>query len=200
VTVVSSRVVTIPNVLSLLRLLLIPVFLVLVIRGDYGYAVLTLAVSSITDFADGFIARRFDQVTRVGQLLDPIADRLFILSTLVGIAVSGIVPWWFVAVILAREALLVGLGVVLANHGYGPLPVHHLGKMATFCLLFGFPVLLLGAAFPQVSWLSSPLGWGVAIWGAFLYWWAGAVYALETVRLIRIPRVAGSASSDTVDG
>ena len=89
-TVVSTRVVTIPNVLSLLRLLLIPVFLVLVVRGDYGYAVLTLAVSSITDFADGFIARRFDQVTRVGQLLDPIADRLFILSTLLGIALSGI--------------------------------------------------------------------------------------------------------------
>lgn len=196
---VSSRIVTIPNVLTLLRLLLIPAFLVLVAVGEYGWALLTVVVSSLTDFLDGFVARRFGQVSRVGQLLDPAADRLFILSTLVGIAVAGIVPWWFVAIVVLRDVLLLALGVVLANLGHGPLPVHHLGKMGTFCLLFGFPVLLLGAAFPVLSPVSAPIGWGVAIWGAFLYWWAGWVYLRETLRLVPGSRLARRGGSVTLD-
>lgn len=195
---VSSRIVTIPNVLSLLRLLLIPVFLLQIAAGQLGLAVLTLAVSSLTDFADGFIARRFGQITRLGQLLDPAADRLYILTTLLGITWAGVVPWWFVLLILAREVLLMGLGVVLASNGYGPLPTHHLGKVSTFCLLFGFPVLLLGAAFPATALVAVPLGWATLIWGAFLYWWSGIVYASETFRVARIPRDATAPSSDTV--
>lgn len=198
-TVVSTRVATVPNALSLLRLVLIPVFVVLIIAEEYPLAVLALAVSSVTDFADGFIARRFGQVTRLGQLLDPAADRLFILSTLLGIAWAGVVPWWFVAVILAREVLLLGVGVLLARSGYGPLPVHHLGKVATFCLLFGFPVLLLGAAFPSTAPVASPIGWGAAIWGAWLYWWAGAAYALQAVRLVRADRSGGVGASANLE-
>lgn len=198
-TEVSSRIVTIPNVLSLARLLLIPVFLMLIAADELGWAVLVLAVSSLTDFADGYIARRFGQVTRLGQLLDPAADRLFILTTLLGITWAGILPWWFVLLILAREVLLIVLGLVLARHGFGPLPSHHLGKVATFCLLFGFPLLLLAAAFPVTAVVALPLGWAVLIWGAFLYWWAGAVYAVETVRVTRITGVATTPSSDTVE-
>ncbi|WBU38763.1 CDP-alcohol phosphatidyltransferase family protein [Homoserinibacter sp. YIM 151385] len=198
-TMVSSRVVTIPNLLSLLRLLLIPVFIVLMVTEQYGYAVLTLAVSSITDFADGYIARRFGQVTRLGQLLDPAADRLYILTTLLGITIAGIVPWWFPLVIIAREALLIGLGLVLARHGYGPLPVHSLGKMGTFCLLLGFPVVLLAAAFPAAAPIAAPIGWAALIWGAYLYWWAGFAYARETVRVVRLARVPQEAGSDTLD-
>lgn len=195
---VSSRVATIPNLLTLLRLLLIPVFLVFVVLGSYGMAVLVVAVSSTTDFLDGFVARRFGQVSRVGQLLDPAVDRLFILSTLVGIAWAQVVPWWFAVVIVLRDLLLLALGVLLANAGYGPLPVHHLGKMGTFCLLFGFPVLLLGVAFPYLEPVSNPIGWGVTIWGAFLYWWAGWAYLREAVRLTRGVRVAGASGSVTV--
>ncbi len=194
-TRVSTRIATVPNALSLLRLLLIPVFVVLILAEEYAAAVLALAVSSVTDFADGFIARRFGQVTRLGQLLDPAADRLFILSTLLGIAWARVVPWWFVAVILAREVLLVGVGLLLARSGYGPLPVHHLGKVATFCLLFGFPMLLLGAAFPTVSPVATPIGWGAAVWGAWLYWWAGAAYAHQAVRLVRDDRPGGPNAS-----
>jgi len=197
---VSSRVVTVPNVLTVLRLLLIPVFLVLVVAGQYGWALATVALSSLTDFADGFIARRFNQVSRVGQLLDPAADRLFILSTLLGIALAGIVPWWFLAIVVARDVLLLVLGIGLANLGFGPLPVHHLGKMGTFCLLFGFPVLLLGAAFPVLAPVSDPIGWGVAIWGAFLYWWAGWAYFRQTLRLARRSPVAIEGASDSVGG
>ena len=198
-TTVSSRVVTIPNILSLLRLLLIPVFLVFLLTGEYLAALITLVFSSITDFVDGFIARRFNQVSRLGQLLDPAADRLFIFSTLIGLAWQGFLPWWLVGAIIARDVLLLVLGIILANHGFGPLPVHHLGKMGTFALLFAMPVLVLGAAFPQIDQIANPIGWAAALWGLFLYWWAGVVYALETGRIIRIPVDATVAASDSLD-
>jgi len=198
-TTVSSRIVTIPNVLSLVRLLLIPVFLVLLVTGRFGWALVLIAVSSITDFVDGYVARHFNQISRLGQLLDPAADRLFILSTLLGLGWVGLLPWWFVATIIARDVLLLGLGVVLANHGYGPLPTHHLGKMGTFAILFAMPVLLLAAAFPETAWVALPLGWAAAIWGVFLYWWAGVAYGLQAARLIRETRGASGNASDTVE-
>lgn len=196
---VSGRILTIPNVLSVIRLLLIPVFLVLLVVGEYGYALLTLVISSITDFVDGYVARRFDQVSRLGQLLDPAVDRLFIFSTLIGLAWQEVVPWWLVFVIVGRDVLLLILGVVLANYGYGPLPVHHLGKVATFALLFALPVLVLGVAFPSLAAVTNPVGWAAAIWGAFLYWWAGIIYLGETLRIVRIPRGAPGTDSDTLE-
>jgi cardiolipin synthase len=196
---VSSRIVTIPNILSLFRLLLIPLFLALLIVDEFGWALLVLAVSAITDFVDGYVARHFNQVTRLGQLLDPAADRLFIFSTLLGLAWQELLPWWLVGIIIARDALLLVLGIVLANFGHGPLPVHHLGKMGTFALLFAMPVLVLGAAFPNLEWVASPVGWAAAIWGTFLYWWAGVAYALQAARLIRATRVPVADASDTVD-
>jgi hypothetical protein len=114
-TTVSSRIVTIPNILSLFRLLLIPVFLVLLLFGEYAWALLILVVSAGTDFIDGYVARRFNQITRLGQLLDPAADRLFIFSTLIGLAWQGLLPWWFVLLIVTRDVLLLVLGVVLSN-------------------------------------------------------------------------------------
>jgi cardiolipin synthase len=196
---VSSRIVTIPNILSLFRLLLIPVFLVFLVLGQLGWALLLIAVSAITDFVDGYIARHFNQISRLGQLLDPAADRLFILATLLGLGWVGVLPWWLVSVIVARDVLLLVLGVVLANHRFGPLPVHHLGKMGTFAILFAMPVLLLAAAFPGTAAVALPLGWAAAIWGVFLYWWAGVAYILQAARIIREVRVAPAGASDTVD-
>ncbi|WP_309711463.1 CDP-alcohol phosphatidyltransferase family protein [Pseudolysinimonas sp.] len=196
---VSSRIVTIPNILSLFRLLLIPVFLVHLVLGHLGWALLVIAVSAITDFVDGYIARHFNQISRLGQLLDPAADRLFILATLLGLAYVGVLPWWLVAVIIARDLLLLVLGVVLASHRFGPLPVHHLGKMGTFAILFAMPVLLAAAAFPDVAAVALPLGWAAAIWGVFLYWWAGIAYILQAGRMIREVLVAPASASDTVD-
>ncbi len=195
---VSTRIVTVPNVLSVIRLVFIPVFLWLLATEQYAWALIVVVVSSLTDFVDGYIARRFNQISRVGQLLDPAVDRLFIFSTLIGLAWQNFLPWWLVIVIVLRDVALLVLGVVLANHGYGPLPVHHLGKVATFALLFALPTLVLGAAVPSLAPVSDPLGWALALWGAFLYWWAGAIYLRETVRLVRIARVAPSAASDTL--
>lgn len=199
---VSTRVMTVPNALSVVRLVLIPVFLWLLGSAQYGWALVVIVVSSLTDFVDGFVARRFNQVSRVGQVLDPAVDRLFIFSTLIGLAWQGFLPWWLVIVIVLRDIGILALGPVLATHGYGPLPVHHLGKVATFSLLFALPTLVLGAAFPVVAAVSDPVGWALALWGAFLYWWAGALYLRETVRLVRrdraAERVADADSSDTL--
>ena len=195
---VSSRVVTVPNVLSAVRLVLIPVFLWLLGTEQYGWALIVIVVSSVTDFVDGFIARRFNQVSRIGQVLDPAVDRLFIFSTLIGLAWQDFLPWWLVILIVLRDVGIVLLGPVLATHGYGPLPVHHLGKVATFSLLFALPTLVLGAAVPSIAAVSDPFGWALALWGAFLYWWAGAIYLRETIRLVRQDRVDGAASSDTL--
>ncbi|MFE4951446.1 CDP-alcohol phosphatidyltransferase family protein [Leifsonia sp. NPDC056665] len=196
---VSSRVWTIPNVLSFFRLALVPVFLAFVITGEDALALLVLVVSSITDFLDGWLARKLNQVSRLGQLLDPAADRLYIFAALVGLAWREVIPWWLVAVILARDVMLAVLGVILANHGYGPLPVHQLGKVATFCLFCALPLLMLGEAFDPLAPYSLPLGWAFALWGAFLYWWAGIVYIRETARVIRLPADDIGPHSDRLD-
>jgi cardiolipin synthase len=196
---ISSRVWTIPNILSFFRLALVPVFLVFVITGEDALALLVLVVSSITDFLDGWLARRLDQISRLGQLLDPAADRLYIFAALIGLAWREVIPWWLVAVIVARDVMLAVLGVILANHGFGPLPVHHLGKVATFCLFWALPLLMLGEAFEPLAPYSLPLGWAFAVWGAFLYWWAGVVYIRETARVIRLPPDDSGPHSDRLD-
>lgn len=183
---VSSRVVTVPNILSLLRLALVPVFLILIVNGDDALALLVLVISSVTDFLDGQIARRFGQITRLGQLLDPLADRLFIFAALIGLAARDVLPWWLLALIVGRDVMLLVVGIVLANHGYGPLPVHHLGKVATFCLFYALPLIMIAHAFPVTAAVATPVGFAFALWGAFLYWWAGAIYLREAVRVCRI--------------
>jgi len=175
------------------------VFLAFVIEGEDALALLVLVVSSVTDFLDGWLARRLNQVSRLGQLLDPAADRLYIFAALVGLAWREVIPWWLVAVIVARDVMLAVLGVILANHGFGPLPVHHLGKVATFCLFWALPLLMLGEAFDPLAPYSLPLGWAFALWGAFLYWWAGIVYVRETARVIRLPADDSGPHSDRLD-
>ncbi|WP_108252444.1 CDP-alcohol phosphatidyltransferase family protein [Planctomonas deserti] len=181
----TSRLLTVPNLLSLARLALVPVFMWLLLRGDDVLALVVLAVATFTDLLDGFIARRFDQITRLGQLLDPAADRLFMLACLLGLAARDILPWWLAALIVSRDVFLIVVGIVLVNHGYGPLPVHRLGKIATFCLFYSLPMIVLGQALPAVAPFTDPIGWAFALWGAFLYWWAGILYAIQTGRLLR---------------
>lgn len=193
--VVTERVLTVPNALSALRILLVPVFLVFVLAEFDIAALIVIIVSSVSDFLDGIIARRFSQITKLGQLLDPAADRLFIFAAVIALAVREVVPWWVVAVIVGRDVFLAVLGLVLAQHGYGPLPVHHLGKLATFALFYALPILVLGQAFPVVQTVSDPIGWAFTLWGAFLYWWAGTLYFRQTRELTaKAPRVASDAS------
>jgi cardiolipin synthase len=188
----------VPNLLSFFRLLMVPVFLYLIIVGFDLLALVVLVVATATDFFDGLIARTFRQVSRLGQLLDPAADRLFIFVALIGLALREILPWWLVVAIIGRDVLLLVLGIVLANVGYGPLPVHQLGKLATFCLFWGLPVIVLGHAFPVIAVATDPIGWAFTLWGAFLYWWAGITYLNQAIGILRKSRQTGTNPSDTL--
>lgn len=191
---VSDRILTLPNLLSFLRLALVPVFLILLVEGQDLAALAVLALSGVTDFLDGYLARRLDQVSRLGQLLDPAADRLYILAAMLGLAWRGMLPWWIVGLILARDVMLVGLAVVLARHGQHALPVNRVGKWATAALFIGFPLLMLAAFIENTPGVLSVLGLVVSIIGAILYWWAGVLYLRETIRLARGVTEADSGS------
>jgi cardiolipin synthase (CMP-forming) len=187
---VSGRVLTIPNVISMLRLALVPVFAVLIVRGEDVWALAVLAVSGATDWLDGMIARRLHQVSRLGTMLDPAADRLFILVTLIGLVWRGAIPLWLVVVLVSRDLLLLSLMPALARRGYGTLPVHFAGKAATFALLYAFPLLLLAEWPGALGTTAAVLGWAFAGWGAGLYWFAALLYVVQTRTLLRPERVA----------
>ena len=180
----SDRVLTLPNALSALRLVGVPVFLWLILAGQDGWALAVLALSGVTDYLDGKIARRFGLTSRLGQLLDPIADRLYILSTLLGLAWREVIPWWLVAVLLAREAFLGVVLLVLRRNGHGPLPVHFMGKAATFNLLYAFPLLLLGQGDGTVHTVARSVGWAFAWWGTGLYWVSAVLYVVHARQVI----------------
>ena len=186
----SDRIWTIPNVISFARLLGVPLFLYLLLGPQHDVAaVVVLAVGGSTDWVDGYVARRMNSVSRLGELLDPFADRLYILATLIGFTVRGVVPWWLTGALLLRELVLGIALLVLRRHGYGPPPVHYVGKTGTFVLLAAFPVILLAQAVDS-SWLT-PIGWGLAWWALGLYWAAAVLYLTQTSRLLRVEARAG---------
>jgi cardiolipin synthase (CMP-forming) len=185
---VSDRVLTVPNALSLLRLILVPVFAWLIVTRHDGWALAVLFVSGLSDYLDGALARRWGQVSRVGQLLDPFADRLYIVSTVLGLAWRSLVPWWLVAVLLARDAVVAGTIPWLSRYGYGPLPVHFLGKAATFSLIYAFPLLLLAHGDGALATVARPVAWAFTWWGVGLYWWAGVLYLRQARQVVRAER------------
>jgi len=181
-----DRVLTVPNALSLLRMAGVPLFLYLLLgpRAD-GWAVVVLAVGGFTDWLDGKLARLLGQHSRLGALLDPAADRLYILAALVALGIREVVPWWAVAVLVARDVVLAACVLGLRRRGYGPFEVTYLGKAATFLLLYAFPLLLLGDGEGTVASLANTFGWSFAIWGTGLYWWAGLLYVWQVRTLLR---------------
>jgi cardiolipin synthase len=184
----TDRVLTVPNVLSALRLVGVPVFLWLILARHDGWALLVLMLSGVTDYLDGKIARRFGLVSRVGALLDPVADRLYILTTLLGLAWRDVIPWWLVVVLLGREAFMALVLLWLQRNGIGTLPVHFVGKAATFNLLYAFPLLLLGDGGSTFAHVALPVGWAFAWWGTTLYWLAALLYVGQAVALVRSRR------------
>ncbi|SCE90940.1 CDP-diacylglycerol--glycerol-3-phosphate 3-phosphatidyltransferase [Micromonospora marina] len=185
----GDRVLTLPNLISFVRLVGVPVFLYLflVVRADVA-AIVVLAVGGTSDWVDGWIARRLGQVSRLGELLDPLADRLYIIATLFAFTAREVVPWQFTGALLARELLLLASLGVLRRYGYGPPPVHYVGKTATFLLLAAFPILLLADAVPDAGTAAGAIGWGLAWWGLALYWAAGTMYVVQAGRLVRTMR------------
>ncbi len=191
---VSDRVLTLPNVLSALRLVGVPVFLWLLFTHQDIWAFVVLAVSGLTDYLDGKIARRFNLVSRVGQLLDPLADRLYVLTTLVALAIRDIIPLWLLIVLVGRDVFMGVVILLLKRVGQTGLPVHFVGKAATFNLLYAFPILLLSTVDGVVGDVARPLGWAFAWWGVGLYLLAAVLYAVQAAAVIRARSAAGRAA------
>ncbi len=190
--VVTDRILTLPNIVSIVRLFGVPLFLWLVlVPEEDGWALVLLMVAGITDWLDGLLARSLNQASKLGQILDPVADRLYILAVVIGLALRDIIPWWLAVILPIRDVLLFSLVPFLRTRGYSALPVHFLGKAATAALLYAFPLLLLGDSEGQLARLADVFGWAFAIWGTGLYWWAGILYAYQVVQLMRMPRWSG---------
>ncbi|MEB3050179.1 CDP-alcohol phosphatidyltransferase family protein [Mycolicibacter sp. MYC123] len=188
-----DRVLTVPNVISLARLGLIGVFLylLLVARAD-GPAVATLMLSGASDWVDGKLARLLDQSSTLGALLDPAIDRLYMVAVPVSFALRGLVPWWIIGVLLARDLLLVAVLPALRSRGLTALPVTYIGKAGTFALMSAFPLILLGQ-WPQLwSRVVGSVGWAFLIWGLAMYLWAFVLYVVQAALVVRtMPKAAG---------
>jgi cardiolipin synthase (CMP-forming) len=188
---VGDRIVTWPNALSAARLAGVPVFLWLVLgprtaTADIIAAAL-LGFAGISDWLDGKLARMLNQTSRLGMLLDPLADRLYIAVTVVALAVRDIIPWWLFAVIFLREicVTLALFGILRRRTDYQALEVSFIGKAATLCLMYAFPLLFLGAHGGTTSEVVRIIGWAFAIWGVALYWWAAMLYFSQIRDLIK---------------
>lgn len=187
---VSTRVWTLANVISVVRLMAIPVFLYLVIIDRLVIAFALLVVAVLTDFVDGMVARKMNQITKLGQFLDPFADRLFIAATAIALAIQDVVPWWFVVAVMLRDALLGVGGLVMSRYGHATLPVKWWGKVSTFGLLFVLPLFLLAAivAFYGSVSLAEVLvmiAWPIAIAAVVLYWIVGFSYLFDAIAIAK---------------
>jgi cardiolipin synthase (CMP-forming) len=184
----QDRVITIPNMISFARLAGVPVFLWLVLglrteAGDW-WALGILAAAGLSDWLDGKIARALNQQSKIGELLDPAADRLYIVSTVIALAIRAIIGWWLVAVLAVRELVLGVVLLVLRRRGYGPLRVSFVGKAATLALLYAFPLLFVGSHHTSYAAVARVFGWAFALWGTALYWWAAVLYVRQARALL----------------
>ncbi|HEY7050550.1 MAG TPA: CDP-alcohol phosphatidyltransferase family protein [Mycobacterium sp.] len=187
----QARVLTVPNVLSIVRLALVPVFLwLLLVEHADAWAIAILMFSGASDWADGKIARMMNQSSRLGELLDPTVDRVYMVTVPIALALRHFVPWWFVIVLIGRDALLALTLPALRSRGLTGLPVTYIGKGATFGLMSGFPLILLGQFDALWSRVVLAIGWGFAIWGLALYLWSFVLYVVQFVMVLRqMPKV-----------
>jgi cardiolipin synthase len=187
VNAAEDRIWTVPNLLSALRLLGVPVFLWLVLgpHAD-GWAIALLALAGFSDWLDGKLARAWNQISRLGRLIDPLADRLYILATLIGLTIRDIIPLWLVVLLVAREFAILPIAPIVRRLGYGgTLPVHFLGKAGTAALMYAFPLLFLASHEGWYAEIAAIFGWAFAIWGTGLYWWAGVLYVVQVRQLTK---------------
>jgi cardiolipin synthase len=189
----SSSFISVPNALTFLRFLGIPLFiyLTLTLKAD-GWAIVVLAIGGATDYFDGKIARAWNQTSRFGDLADPAIDRLYIMAILVVFLIREIIPIWMILVIVGRDIVLAVITLVMNRKGIAPLSVTYLGKAATFNLMYAFPFILLAESEGVVGTIAFVLGWSFAIWGIALYISTGISYARQGIWQIRGNHVINS--------
>lgn len=195
----ADRVLTIPNALSFLRLVLVPVFLwLLLVEKADGWAFVVLLVSGFSDYADGKLARLLNQSSKLGALLDPAADRIYMIIVPIGLGVREIIPWWLIAVLLGRDLLLLLSVPLLRTRGMTALPVTYVGKAATFALMYGFPLVLGGQLDGVFGDILRPIGWAFLIWGTGMYLWSFLQYWVQTVLVMqKMPPGGGMSAADS---
>ena len=184
----SSRIWTVPNVLSFLRLVGVPAFVWLILSEWDKTALVVLMVAGFTDYLDGKIARKFDMQSRLGAILDPMADRLYIVATIVCLAMRGILPMWVVLALVLREVFILTMAPTVRRHNLPLPPVHFIGKAATFNLLYAFPLLLLAEIEGAAGDVARPTAWAFVLWGVCLYWLAGLLYAVQVREMLKVVR------------
>jgi cardiolipin synthase len=206
--VVLHRVLTAPNAISFARLLLVPLFLWLYVIGRVLPAMIILTVVGTSDFVDGFVARATGQVSVLGKLLDPLADRVVIIAVLVAYTIKGTVPWWLSSVIIARDVIIMVAFAVFEKRGLPRLPVNRTGKRATAALFTGMGVISISVVM-KVSGVPGLKSEASAVRiaglvllgaGAVLYWAAGFLYAREIRRLLKAMPADGGQVSEGGEG
>lgn len=172
----------VPNVISLIRLALIPVFIWLIAIDEYGWAGILLGVIGATDWIDGYLARRLNQVTEVGKFLDPLADRVAVIVAVVGGLLTPVLPTWFALLLILRE-VLIGIGAIIGwRNGVTKLDVRWLGKLATLMLYVSISFFYVGVGF-ELDWLVW-IAYVIGVPGLIIYWWVAFEYLGDMRRAI----------------
>jgi cardiolipin synthase len=180
--VAANRVLTIPNLVSLVRLLAVGLFWwVLLVQDEVALAAWLIFIIGWTDWIDGYLARRLDQVSELGKILDPVADRLMIASAVIGGLIVGVVPVVVGVLLIVREVVVALLAIYLAARGGGTIEVRYYGKLATFLLYGAIPGFYLAAA-GFLDWFMRPAAWLAAAVGLTLYWYVALLYLGDTRR------------------
>ena len=184
--VVSERVVTLPNLISALRILVLPWVFVDLVAGRHLRALVVLSLFAATDWIDGYVARRFGQVSRLGKLLDPLSDRLLIAVVGIAMILADLVPLWAILVLIARDVVLVLAAALFLSQGVTPPAVTRTGKTATFGLMFALPLFVLASveapAGEAAHGTIRALAWATYGLSAFLYYVAAGQYTAATWR------------------
>ncbi len=181
---VSNKIFTLPNLLSFIRLCMIPAFLILLLNGYNLIATIVFAIAASTDWIDGQVARRTNSVSKLGQLLDPFVDRFLMISGVVGLLLVGRLPVWIVLVVVLRDVFMLAGGSYLLTRWKVRVPVIYAGKVATTLLYVGFAGVLLnmplfeGLGLVSVSWLPG-FSYDVYSWG-FWFVYAGLIMLIGT--------------------
>ncbi len=180
-----NRVLTVPNLISFLRICSIPYLAWLITKNHMILALIVLAISAFSDCIDGYIARRWNQVSKLGQILDPIADRLLIIFSTIALAIARIIPWWALALVVLRDVIMAALVVLLAQHDYGPLPVNFVGKAGTALIMLAIvSLMIVYAVNTEAMFVLYAAAIACGVWGIVLYWYAGLLYYRQAYVLL----------------
>ena len=180
-----NRVLTVPNLISFLRICSIPYIAWLITKNHMILALVVLAISAFSDCIDGYIARRWNQVSKLGQILDPIADRLLIIFSTVALAIAKIIPWWALVLVVLRDVIMAALVVLLAQHDYGPLPVNFVGKAGTALIMLAIvSLMIVYAVNTEAMFVLYAAAIACGVWGVVLYWYAGLLYYRQAYVLL----------------